>query len=703
MKTQHFCANVCINWRMLALLSILLLLAYSNTFNASWHFDDFHNITQNPKIQINNLYPKTLYNVLFEDSGNNRVFNRPVSNLSFALNWYFGQDDVVGYHIVNILVHILTAFFLYLSVLALLNTPNLVGKYPGSEYFIAILAAVLWAVNPIQTQAVTYIVQRMASMAALFYIIGIYLYIKARIDASWKKRALLYIGTFIMFLLAVCSKENALMFPVSLFIVEIVFFQDTGNPIIRKRFIWIGCLLAAALFAMGVILFMSNGFIERLQDGYENRTFSLTERLLTQPRILVFYISQIFYPIADRLSIVHDFEVSSGLFRPWTTFPAVLFILGLIGVAFWKIKRYPLVSFAILFFFANHVIESSIIPLELVFEHRNYLPSFFLFAPIAAGIKWAIDYYKKENRSMAAVISAFVTILVMVLGIGTYVRNMAWASDRSLWQDALEKAPGSARPYQNQASAYYAKVGDYDKVESLCEQAIDLYDSTRHKAMVLSLENIANAYAKRDKDYEKVIEIYKQVLTIDSKRFGSRYHLTLALIQTDELDRASDHADKLLSKESGSVEYLNIKAFILLKKRQAEKALPYLIKAIKRNPGDVKANLSLGRTKMLMGKYEAAKHYLDRIPVRSPQKTIAGILLIENSVRAGDHSKAKKYAEKLIVRASPQKIRKTIQKANEPGLTLPISAELVLPVIADVIQKESINMSGLLKTTTDEG
>lgn len=219
------------------LLGLLVLIIYSNTFNASFHLDDFQNITKKTQLHLKNLYPETIYHAIFESqAGNKKVFYRPVSCLSIALNWYFGKDDVTGYHVVNIAVHILTAFFLYLTLLSLFITPNLRGKYSGNEHFIAILATVLWAANPIQTQAVTYIVQRMASMAAMFYIIGIYFYLKARTNNLQKKKILFFSAVFISFLLAVGSKENAVMLPVSLFFLEIIFFRDmSDSKTIRDR------------------------------------------------------------------------------------------------------------------------------------------------------------------------------------------------------------------------------------------------------------------------------------------------------------------------------------------------------------------------------------------------------------------------------------------------------------------------------------
>ena len=149
-------------------LFIFVFCAYSTNYDASWHFDDYPNIVDNPRIHINDFKFKNFKEALFAayDEGQylGRQLYRPVPMLTFALNWYIGKDNVFGYHIVNNAIHLVTTFFLFLTVLNLLMSPNLKGKYQGNEYAIAFLSAILWAVNPIQTQAVTYIVQRMASL-----------------------------------------------------------------------------------------------------------------------------------------------------------------------------------------------------------------------------------------------------------------------------------------------------------------------------------------------------------------------------------------------------------------------------------------------------------------------------------------------------------------------------------------------------------
>ena len=355
--------------------------------------------SNNPRLKIENLQPQSIIQTFYAsfDRGlySKSQIYRPVVCLTFALNWYFGQDNPFGYHLVNIAVHFITAFLLFLTILILFQSPNLRRKYKGSEYFIALLATVLWAINPIQTQAVTYIVQRMASMAAMFYIAGIFFYVKARLDDSRSARILFFLGCCLAFILALGSKENAVLLPISLILVEFIFFRDLSRPHTRRAFF---AIIAGGVIFIGVVgalLFINGNPLGVL--NYSHRPFTPLERLLTEPRIVVFYLSQIFYPAATRLSIEHDIPISTSIMHPWSTIPCLIAVLLLIGIGLWQMRKRPVLSFAILFFFLNHAVESTIIGLELAFEHRNYLPSLFLFFPVAMGIKWLLELYRDKR------------------------------------------------------------------------------------------------------------------------------------------------------------------------------------------------------------------------------------------------------------------------------------------------------------------
>jgi protein O-mannosyl-transferase len=691
--------NNCIHWRIFILFILLILVSYSNSFLVPFHFDDFHNITLNSKLHIDNLLPKTIYEALIHNPAGSGMFYRPVSNLSLGINWYFGKSNVTGYHIFNIVVHILTAFFLYMTIVNLLKTPKLSSHYEKDKYFIAVLAACLWAVNPIQTQAVTYIVQRMAAMAAMFYIMGIFCYLEARFSDAWTKRSLWSLGVVISFLLAVGSKENAIMFPISLLLVEMVFFQNMASPEIRKKMMILGSVALLGVLVSGAWFFLSSGFINNILSGYENRTFTLTERVLTQPRIVLFYLSQIFYPIADRLSLDHDIVVSTGLFSPWTTFAAIFLNLGLISIAIWQIPKRPLLAFAILFFFINHIIESSVLALELIFEHRNYLPSFFLFLPIAAALKKAFDHYLKERHSniMAGVLICFCIILMVMLGLGTYVRNMAWADGKTLWEDTIEKAPGRARAYQNLITSYYGKQNDSDTILKLSEKSMYLHDSTRNKAKLVSLANMAEVYSKHRNDHKKAIKLYEQILNIKPEKHDTRYRLVLAMLQLGQIDHATYHIDYLLSKNSASDIYLNLKTLMLLHQNDPESAWIYAKKAVSVAPEDEATLLNLGTAKMKMGEYVSAEHYLRRVSELFDRNITALLLLLENSVRSGNIQKAEQYAGHLLSHFNTAQILSSLGQANQTSLQWPLTPELIAPIISERLNNQSRKLRELAK------
>jgi hypothetical protein len=367
---------------------------------------------------------------------------------------------------------------------------------------------------------------------------------------------------------------------------------------------------------------------------------------------VIFYLSQIFYPIADRLSLDHDIVVSTGLFSPWTTFASIVLILGLISIAIWQIKRRPLLGLAILYFFLNHIVESSVISLELIFEHRNYLPSLFLFLPVAAGLKKGIDHYlnKRHSKIMGGMLISFCTILMVMFGSGTYVRNMAWASGKTLWEDTIEKAPGRARAYQNLSQIYYEKSQNYDQVLELSKKSMYLADSTRNKAELISLANMANVHSNR-KNFEKAIELSNRILSIAPENHDIRYRLVLAKIRAGQMENVTKHIDELISEKPDSDDYLNLKA--------------------------------------LMGEYVSAERYLKRVPGPFNRNMTALFLLIENSIRSGDSQKAETYADYLLSGFTTDKILNSLDQTNQTYIQWPFLAELIVPVILERLEKNS--------------
>jgi protein O-mannosyl-transferase len=674
------------------LLTILICLIYSNTLNCGWHLDDNPNITQNPKVQMSSLDIDSIKNCFYATPGSNNI-DRPFAYFTFALNWLWGKDNVTGYHLVNIGIHILTAIILFMTISLLFYTPNLKGWDQNSIYFVAFLSSVLWAIHPIQTQAVTYIVQRMASLAALFYVIGIFCYLKARLSQSFPDRTLFYILCFIAFLLGVGSKNNAILLPIILFLTEVIFFRDLAQKSTRRIAVAIFFSGTLIVILAGVFLFM-DGKIGGIFNGYDTRTFTLYERLLTQPGIVLFYLSQIFYPTADRFSIAHDFTISTSLFDPWTTLPSILIILLLIGVALWRIKKNPVLSFAILFFFANHVIESTIIPLEMVFEHRNYLPMLFLFVPISIGVKKTLDYYASTSKPMFYFLIISIVTILGGLGTSTYIRNMDWLSAKTLWGDAMIKAPNSARPLQNLASKYYFQTGQINKAVNLYHKAVDLSDNNVISNFH-SYYNLAYIYNSQLNDFEKSVEYAKKAKKISSNSTQANLLLCNSLCKVGRFDEAITYLDQLIDKNPNHTDYLYLKGFILLKTSKPEEALNYFRLCLQIYPNNFKYLREIGLSFTHLKQYDKGLWFLKLAESFNPRESGILLALADNRIKAGHPVEAYEWTERLIENIGADNIESVVIQLSKDPLGLPIAYDEIVMVISQKLMEHSKKYSDM--------
>jgi tetratricopeptide (TPR) repeat protein len=612
--------------------------------------------------------PETLYQTFFSHQHSDFIgiswVDRPFARLSFALNWYFGQDSPAGYRLVNICIHILNAFLLFLVIRALLDSPNMRGKFSGSSDAIALLGATLWAVNPIQTQAVVYIVQRMASLACFFYLLAIWSFLQVRTSQQWRRREIFALLSLICFVVGVGSKENAVLLPASLLLVEFTFFQDLSQPNIRRRFGYIiaGCI--GSVLLAGSWLFAKGNILESL--GFNGRLFSLWERLLTEPRIVIFYLSQIFYPVPTRLSIEHDVELSRSLFEPWITLPTIFTLIALIVFALFQIKRLPFLSFAILFFFLNHVIESSVIGLELIFEHRNYLPSLFLFVPVACGLQLLIDRYRARKHGFQYVIMSFVILLVAVLGVSTHIRNMDWLDAKVFWVDAVRKAPLSMRSVHNLAYEYYEKNGYHQAAYDLYHRELKLRGYNRRDISVGHV-NLANHYYRLG-DLKMAGEHLEKALANMPEFELVQYRQAFILAKAERLEKALYTIRPLVEKRPAVFEYNYLLAQIFVKMGRSEDALVYLRRCLRLSPGSVKTLTMMGVALRLNEHLQRAEWFfavsLDRLP--GDKRTL--LWMIDCKLQRNDEVAARAYAMQFLDEIPINQIQASINKALDDQL-----------------------------------
>ena len=669
----------CIN--AFCILAILIFLIYSNSFQASWHFDDYENVESNPRVQIKDIQPSTLFQTFFASPEGKRKPYRSIAYLSFALNAYFGGKDVGGYHAVNIAVHLATAFLLFLTVLKLFESRKLNRRSNNDAFFVALLTATLWAANPIQTQAVTYIVQRMTSMAAMFYVIGLYCYIFARLASAPKHRISLFIGCGCCYFLAIMCKENAALLPLSLLLVEFIFFRDCRDPREIRLLVLLLAAGAVAVIALGTVVFGNPfGFL----NGYPNRTFTPLQRLLTETRVLVHYLSQIFYPAPTRLSLYHDVAVSKSLLHPWTTLPSFLTILSLIGLGLkWMTSR-PLLSFAILFFFVNHLIESTVIGLELVFEHRNYLPSLFIFIPVAAGIDRLIRHYGSSNILMHRVLVSGVVLLIVGLGTGTFIRNQAWANEKMLWEDTLEKASNSIRAHHELAYQYYEKNGNYEAALFLYHHGLNLSGQNVYEK-TLSLNNIASIHFTRG-EYAKAESYWKEAIASYPKYKQAYYRLGLAQTRLGKWKEASDTLSNILSEKYANDSCLRLKGIILLHENKPYESIDYFRKAMKMNPEHWQNLMYLGLAHTMSGRIEKGYLFLSMAAAKGTGEPLLQVWLAQNRFIVGRDSDVKAHLDHLIALVGVRNVEDYFSRLINQFNYMESSLNNMRPLLAERLQ-----------------
>jgi hypothetical protein len=366
---------------VLALLAVLGVVLYGNTIDSEFHLDDYPNLVENASIHMTSLDAESLWRAVTASVGG----NRPVASLLFALNFRAGQFNVRSFHITSIICHILAGWLLFLFLRRTLLMSRFAGRFDDRAGLVALLATLVWFTHPIQTQAVTYIVQRANVLSGLFSFAALYLFAVIRTsDPGSGRRTLQWAGLLLAILLALGSKETAAILPVIILLYELFFIRTFDFGALRNKWAYVAgiivspaIILAADYYRFGMSLF------ERMGTIYQLRGFTMWERVLTEFRVLVRYITLLILPLPGRLNLEHDVPVSYGLFNPFTTVLSLLFLLGLLALGFYLARRRPLISFFIFWFFIQLAIESSFVPLELMFEHRLYLPSVSLAVILA--------------------------------------------------------------------------------------------------------------------------------------------------------------------------------------------------------------------------------------------------------------------------------------------------------------------------------
>ncbi len=428
-------------------LSLLITaLIYLPGLGGPFLFDDNPNIVTNSRVHINDLSWDSLSQAAHSSPAS--AFGRPLSALSFGINHYFTELDPYGFKVVNLMIHLINGCLVFWVSLLLLKTAFQTKTFPSpvppiqTAYWVALATASLWLLNPINLSPTLYVVQRMASLSTLFILIGLLIYLmgRQRMLRGDKGRVLILSSLFLLTPLAFLSKENGIILPGLLWVIEYTLLRfNTFSPKNRLFLIWLFNLtVALPIILVCAYILINPGW---LLAGYDIKPFTLGERLFTESRVIWFYLGLILLPRLNEFSLFHDdFILSTGLLSPWQTLPAIIGILLLILSVFALRKRFPVLAFGIGFFLIGHSLESTIFPLELAQEHRNYLSSIGILFSVAFGLlTW------KAGTSNIAIGKITLTALLVLMMFITGLRAFSWASPISQAIEEAENHPLSTR------------------------------------------------------------------------------------------------------------------------------------------------------------------------------------------------------------------------------------------------------------------
>ncbi len=501
----------------LVVVCLSALLVYRNTFHVPFLFDDITQIVFNPKIQ--SLHGP--WHFLF----NNR---RPVLYASLAFNVYQGGLNTFGFHVFNLSVHILTAISLFFLIIKTCRLPSVGENFRRDRVLLAFGACLLWVCHPLQTQAVTYIIQRAESLMALFFVITLYFSAK-----HFTTRKILWlVSAGISALFCGLTKEVALALPIVVLLYDRAFISPSfGKALVDHR--WLYASLGFT-WAVMIFLYMTTRPEQTLTAGFGIKGITPLEYALNQPQVILHYLQLALWP--NRLVFDYQWPAVNDIS---ILAPSLLVIVTALIILACSYRRYPAISFLGMSFFVILAPSSSFIPLkDLIYEYRMYLPLSCLTVIFSSAMKIIIDrYVNPKSRSVFFVI--LIGILALILGGVTYQRNKVYQSEEKLWRDVLSKQPDNVRIWNDLGSDLFAKGRDKEAAECFLK-SLTLNPNSPEIA-----SNLAMALAGQKKFNEALF--YAQKAVELSPEFAVGYHnWGVVYSQMGEYQRAIDCYQKAM-------------------------------------------------------------------------------------------------------------------------------------------------------------
>ena len=593
---------------ILALIALVGILIYANTFNVPFQFDDDAYVVNNPAIRDFSTFlspqeitnGNTLSPTGIPPALRSAFMTRVLGYLSLAINYRLHGLDVTGYHLVNLLLHILNAWLLYLILTHAFGR----SPHPGREINdghpspLPLIAALLFLCHPIQTHGVTYITSRFVLLASFFSLLSLVSYIRFRTAAQGSGRFAFLALALLSAAAGMMTKEFTFTLPFLIALYEFSFFAGSFREHLRKL-----APLGLTLPIIPLMIFIQQGSITALDSTMRTITaadssqISRIDYLLTQFRVIVLYLRLLILPVGQNVD--HDIPVQHSLASPHLLGSLIL----LLALLFWAVYRYwrslrsgaapetRIIPFGIVWFFMTLSVESSIIPLgELAAEYRLYLPSAGIIMACTALGGAAAGRFSLTRKGF----NVFAALLIIVLCGATLLRNRVWQSEISLWRDAAMKSPAKVRPRQNLA-LYYGKEGRLDEARRELEMAIAIEPRN------FELHNNLGILYKQQGDFKRAIQEYQTVLQLEPADAMARYNLGNVYLAQERNDDALREYGECLRIIPQYDELHNNIGIVHTKTGRFEDAFREFETALRLNPENMNARKNLESLKRTSG------------------------------------------------------------------------------------------------------
>ena len=632
------------------ILTILVCLAYGNTLQHSFHFDDISSILEKPWIRGLDKIPDFIFS----------YSQRPLVILSFNINYAISGFKEWSYHVFNITFHLLVVFLVYrLGKLIVSHISQKTSSVVNISNQIPLLAAVIFAIHPLNTQAVTYISSRSSIMATMFYLMAIILFSKGLYKTKEKEIKTNYafvMSAVIFFGIGFLCKLIIISLPAILFAYHYYFISDQNIKIWVKRqwklILGIGGLL--------VLVFLCKKIYG---DGLLRASIvdvTAWDYFRTQIGVIPFeYFRKMIFPF--NLTIDPGFQVV----QHWR-FPIAIggiIILGIFFIVWVKLsevkkqsKKYGLEAFGLIWILITLSPTSSFIPLlDMAAEHRTYLPLVGFSIAMASilirlknFIQKSMEVDKLNMWNYKKMLRVPVVLILLTLAsflIGTRERNKAWKDEVSLWADAKQKAPLLIRPYNNLGEAY-DKLGNYDLAIIEFETALRLNPN-----YFFALSNLGNVYGKK-KEYAQAISYTKQALQQKPDYAPGHYNLAKALHMTGNPEKAMlSYRSAIKYNPYFEEAFFNL-GFLALEQKQFIEAVDNFKSFLEMQPRHPKVHFGLGTSYAMMGKLGRAKQYYENAIAYDPEFLSPYINLANLYMTTGNSAEAKNLL-KIVLSKNP--------------------------------------------------